>query len=132
MRFLRPTRVKSRARECGPGISVKEDMQGTDMSTTNTTPANNNRASAGISPDTLLAMVAIEGCYTWPGRAGHCTVIGHRDNHMRDHHSSMLELAARRLRRYGIRVRRSMEGGRVSHLTVVGPRRGGRAGMYSA
>ncbi len=96
--------------------------------------ANFNRASAGYTCDTLLAMLAglsVEGFYTYPGNASHATVIGHRDNHC-DYHAAAITAAAKRLRSYGLRLRVSRSGGRADFLTVYGPKSGGSAGRYSA
>jgi len=105
------------------------------ITTTEIAPANFNRASAGYSDATILAMVASvlgAGFYTYPGGASHLMVLGHKDNRDRAAHSRALESARGVLRSYGVQVRRAKEGGRVTHLTVIGPRRGGRPGSYSA
>lgn len=91
--------------------------------------ANFNRASAGYSVDVLLSMVASVGAgfYCYPGSKSSSTQIGHRDNHLPSH-GALIEAAARRLKSYGLRVRRSRC---RTFVTVYGPERGGSQGRYS-
>ena len=97
--------------------------------------ANFNRASAGFTADTLVAMLAgldSAGLYFADvANRSSDTYIGHRHNHVAEH-GARIEAAAKRLRSYGLRVRVARRGGKLRGLTVYGPKAGGSDGQYSA
>ena len=98
-----------------------------DSAATNTTAeyaANCNRASAGLSPDTILAMVAPadsgSGFWCEPGRRSQDSIVGVVDDRTGGRRA-MLQAAAKILRGYGVRCRMTGD-----LLSVYGPKRGER------
>lgn len=87
--------------------------------------ANGNRASAGYSRETILAMVAhvAPGFWAEPDAGGKLD-LGQRDNHLPDH-AAKLEAARAVLKGYGIRTRRVSWDGKLRGITVYPPK-GGR------